>query len=112
MKFVLSAPLLVLAAMTAELAAADEWKCNGWWKDGGLRRYSWQFKGYCENRYGQCFLDVLRGKGLADHNWQCWDTGNDGWWQADVSFTAGLAWQINNGINEITGTNLGCWPNA
>ncbi|EOD48026.1 hypothetical protein GTA08_BOTSDO13024 [Neofusicoccum parvum] len=111
MKF--SAPTLAILtlAASAPTALADDWRCKGVNGDGGLRRYSWQFKGYCEDRSGQCFLDKLRGKGLREHNWQCWKTDDDGWWQADASYTAGLAWQINNAIEEVTGSWRGCWPN-
>ncbi len=110
MKFSILSTLALLAA-TSSTALADDWKCNGSWGDGGLKRYSIKFKGYCENRYGQCFLDNIRGKGLTVHNWQCWKTDDDGWWQADFSTTAGLAWQINNGIEAVTGSWRGCWPN-
>jgi hypothetical protein len=47
-------------------------------------RMSWQFKGYCEDEYGQCFLRALRKRGAIVHNWQCWKR-DDGWWQADYT---------------------------
>lgn len=105
-----SATLLALSAL-GNVASADDWRCNGQWGDGGLRRYSWLFQGYCEDRYGQCFLDRIRGRSLTAHNWQCWRR-DDGWWQVDVSTTAGLAWQLNNAIEDVTHSWRGCWPNA
>ena len=83
-----AATLAVFAAAAPFTLAADDWKCNGSWNDGGLHRLSFKFNGYCENEYGQCFLRAIRGKGLTVHNWQCWDLGN-GWWEADFSTTAG-----------------------
>ncbi|OAA53160.1 Mg2+ transporter protein, CorA-like/Zinc transport protein ZntB [Cordyceps fumosorosea ARSEF 2679] len=111
MKFSIVPVAALMAATSSSVVLADDWKCNGVWGDGGLRRYSFRFKGYCENRWGQCFLDNIRGKGLTVHNWQCWKTDDDGWWQADFSTTAGLAWQINNAIEVVTGSWRGCWPN-
>jgi hypothetical protein len=99
----------ILAFLAAPALAAD-WQCNGNWNDGGLKRLSFTFNGYCEGRYGQCFLDALRGRGLTVHNWQCWKRG-DGKWQVDFSTTAGLAWQANNAIEQVTGSWRGCWPN-
>lgn len=64
---VFSYPTFLALAAVSQVASADDWQCNGWWGDGGLRRYSWLFKGYCEDRYGQCFLDKIRGKGLTAH---------------------------------------------
>ncbi|RSL84446.1 hypothetical protein CEP52_016428, partial [Fusarium oligoseptatum] len=85
MKFSL-ATITALVAASAPAAMADGWECNGSWGDGGLKRLSFKFQGYCENRYGQCFLAAIRGKGLTVHNWQCWKR-DDGWWQADLSTT-------------------------
>jgi hypothetical protein len=104
-------PALVTLAALGNVASADEWTCNGVWGDGGLRRYSWLFKGYCEDRSGQCFLDRIRGRGMTAHNWQCWRR-DDGWFQADVSTTAGLAWQLNAAIEDVTHSWKGCWPNT
>lgn len=98
-----------LTAFTSSVLA-DNWSCNNGWADGGLRRLSFNFDGYCENRYGQCFLDELRWRGLTVHNWQAWDKG-DGWWQVDFSTTAGLAGQANAAIERVTGSWRGCWPN-
>ncbi|KAM0420373.1 hypothetical protein ACHAPT_011792 [Fusarium lateritium] len=109
MKFSL-ATITALVAASAPVAMADSWDCNGSWNDGGLKRLSFKFRGYCEDRYGQCFLDAVRNRGVTVHNWQCWQT-NDGSWQADLSITAGLAWQVNNAIQSVTGTWRGCWPN-
>ncbi|KAH7098930.1 hypothetical protein BKA62DRAFT_711334 [Auriculariales sp. MPI-PUGE-AT-0066] len=106
-----STSVIAVAALFApSLVAADDWQCNGNWDDGGLRRLSFTFDGYCEGSYGQCFLDAIRGKGVTVHNWQAWDLGN-GYWEADLSTTAGLAWQVNNAIQDVTGTWRGCWPN-
>lgn len=87
MKFSIATLAAVIAA-SAPTVMADSWQCNGSWNDGGLKRLSFLFDGYCENQSGQCFLSALRGKGLTVHNWQAWDRG-DGWWQVDFSTTAG-----------------------
>ena len=78
-----------LVAASAPTAMAADWKCNGSWNDGGLKRLSFKFQGYCEDRSGQCFLSAIRGKGLTVHNWQAWKTDDNGWWQVDLSTTAG-----------------------
>ncbi|KAI0738995.1 hypothetical protein C8Q80DRAFT_222920 [Daedaleopsis nitida] len=110
MKFALPSFLTVALLAAPALVAADNWTCNSSWNDGGLRRLSFNFQGYCENRWGQCFLDALRGRALTVHNWQAWDRG-DGWWQVDFSTTAGLAWQANNAIQDVTHVARGCWAN-
>ncbi|KAH7174161.1 uncharacterized protein B0J16DRAFT_387987 [Fusarium flagelliforme] len=108
MKFSLATITAIIAA-SAPVAMADDWKCNGSGWEGGLRRLSFKFKGYCEHESGRCFLRAIRGKGLVAQNWQAWKV-EDGWWQVDVSTTAGLAWQVNNAIQDVTGEWRGCWP--
>jgi len=107
MKFSVSTPLLALAAFT-QIAAANEWECGQTEGDGGLRRYFWRFKGYCEDQYGQCFLRSIRSHGVVEHNWQCGKAEN-GWWHAELSSSAGLAPSINGGIEDVTGVKLSCW---
>lgn len=87
MKFSLAAITAIIAA-SAPAAMADDWKCNGSGWETGLRRFSFKFKGYCEHESGRCFLRAIRGKGLVAQNWQAWKV-EDGWWQVDVSVTAG-----------------------
>ncbi|BEJ11552.1 hypothetical protein CspHIS471_0200120 [Cutaneotrichosporon sp. HIS471] len=102
--------LVPLIAFLAAPVIADEWACNGNWRDGGLKRLSFTFNGYCEDRWGQCFLDALRSRRLTVHNWQCWKRG-DGKWQVDFSTTAGVAWSANQAIESVTHNWRGCWPN-
>ncbi|RDW58596.1 hypothetical protein BP6252_13072 [Coleophoma cylindrospora] len=104
----ISVASIVATLSLTSTVAADDWQCNGAWGDGGLRRYSFKFQGYCEDRYGQCFLDALRSNGLPPHNWQAWDLG-DGWWEADFSLTAGMGPEVNNAIKSVTNTWRGCW---
>lgn len=103
--------LFLLVLVTAfTIGAATDWRCNSWTHDGGLVRLSFLFQGYCEDRSGQCFLDRLRARALTVHNWQAWRR-EDGWWQVDFTTTAGLAWQANNAIEDVTHSWRGCWPN-
>ncbi|KAH8899770.1 hypothetical protein GQ53DRAFT_757929 [Thozetella sp. PMI_491] len=111
MKFTATPLALVLAAVGTQRVAADSWNCNGNSQDGSLHRYSFTFQGYCENRFGLCFLDSIRNYGIADHNWQAWNRG-DGWWQVDVSAAAGSAPVMNNAIQAVTGLWRGCWNGA
>lgn len=102
---------LALVALAAPQVYADTWNCNGWWADGGLRRYSITFNGYCENRSGQCFLDAIRARWMPVHNWQAWKR-KDGKWQADFTVTAGMAPSLNAAMEDVTGLWRGCWNGA
>jgi hypothetical protein len=44
------ATVTALVAASAPTAMAADWKCNGSWNDGGLKRLSFKFQGYCEDR--------------------------------------------------------------
>jgi hypothetical protein len=59
---------LFLLLTIVSLVSCDDWQCNGDWKDGGLVLLSFLFKGYCEQRYGQCFLDSIRARAITVHN--------------------------------------------
>ncbi|CAG9988089.1 unnamed protein product [Clonostachys byssicola] len=65
----------------------NEFKCIGS-NHKNSPRMSLQFKGYCEEEYGRCFLRALREYGTLVHNWQCWKR-DDGWWQVDYTHLLG-----------------------
>ncbi|RSH88324.1 uncharacterized protein EHS24_000861 [Apiotrichum porosum] len=101
------ASLLALTSFVAPVEASD-WECNHSWKDGGLRRMSFKFNGYCEDLWGRCFLDKLRSRALIIHNWQCWPLG-DGNWQVDFSTLKGMGTEAGKAIQDVTGQWKGCW---
>lgn len=110
MKFSLILPLAWVLTLTSLVTpvAAGEWKCNGSWGDGALMRHSFTFTGYCEERWGQCFLDGLRSNGLIIHNWQCWKR-DDGRWQVDFSTTRLLGSAAAYAIYTVSGSWPQCW---
>jgi hypothetical protein len=85
------------------------WMCNSWWRDGGLQRISFKFRGFCEDTEGECFLKELKREMVLVHNWQAWDTG-DGWWQADLSTFWGQNGNARYAIKTVTGIDASsCW---
>ncbi|VUC27751.1 unnamed protein product [Clonostachys rosea] len=93
-----------------KLIETDSFKCLDSNHSPWFPRFSWQFKGYCEDDYGQCFLRALRKRGAIAHNWQCWKR-DDGWWQADYThFHAYLAAipVLDESLAEIIGFEPHC----
>lgn len=86
----------------------SNWKCNGFWTEDGRQRISFKFQGFCEDKWGQCFLEKVRSNGIQPHNWQAWDLG-DGWWQVDLSINWGMSQVARNAIVEYTHINIPCW---
>jgi hypothetical protein len=90
-----------------------DFRCLGQWDDGALERVSFQFKAWCEERWGQCFMDVMRRRGLTVGNWQCWQR-SDGWWQVDVSTDRSKEGVAADAIHDATRYGQvwdRCWSN-
>ncbi|CAH0050433.1 unnamed protein product [Clonostachys solani] len=98
-------PFVVVPESTYNAKPRNEFKCLESNQMFWFPRMSWQFKGYCEHEYGQCFLKALRKRGAIVHNWQCWKR-DDGWWQADYTHMhAYLAVipEYNEALREVIG---------
>lgn len=106
--FTLLAPTAL--ALPQNPPSRGDLQCGSMWAEGGLSRLSFNWTGFCTDRWGQCFLDAIRQKGVSPINWQAWSM-NDGTgrWQMEFSVKPGEEQAAIQGLSDFIGKWFSCW---